>query len=145
MALRRQPGFRKVNNRWGAFSALQQAQRGADDAQLLGSVAWRAQVAAQRKMRDEHARHLQGDGLMAKRFDIDAHRCNADRFQGACDVPNGHVADGSARSQQNGINAFLEHILCPLRSEDIAQAWHVGQAMKRIGVGGQFANFTCCC
>ena len=102
---------------------------------MLGSIARRPQIAPHRKAAHQRSWHLQRDGTVAERLHVDTDSGNAHRFQRPRDVSNGHVADGSARSQHRRLNPLLAQLMGPRWGKDITQPDHVGQAMKGIRGG----------
>jgi len=54
---------------------------------------------------DECARWLEQLRIGAEGFNVDAHRWDADRLDGARDVTHGHMANGSASGQEDRVYA----------------------------------------
>lgn len=108
------PGIERFEG-WSVVCRFQQAQGGKDHGSLPLTAVRQAEGATHEMRRDEGARRFEQLRIRAKGLDIDAYRWDANRFNSARDVTHGHVADGSARGQENGVYAIIFEHLCPLR------------------------------
>jgi hypothetical protein len=81
---------------------------------------------------DQRPCRLEELRIRTKRFDIDAHCWDPSGLYGTGNVTHGHIADGSASSQEDGIHAIvLEHVR-PLRCAFLHQAGNIREPV--IGV-----------
>ena len=64
---------------------------------------------------DESAWRLEEFRIWAEGFDVDAHRWDADRLDGARNVTHGHMTDGSASCQEDRVYSVSFEHLRPLR------------------------------
>src|SRR5712692_957556 len=104
------PGVERFEG-WSVVCRFQQAQGGKDHGPLLLTLVWQPEGTAHEMRCDQGASRFEQLRIWAKGFDVDAHRRYANRFDGARDVTHGHMADGSARGQKDGIHAIvLEHL-----------------------------------
>ncbi len=110
----------------------EQTQSGLDDRSLPLMAVWQSEWASHEMRCDEGACRLEEFRIWAEGFDVDAHGGDADRLDGTRDVTHGHMANGSASGQEDGIHAVLFEHLRPLRRALLHQAGNVGQPM--IGV-----------
>jgi len=68
-------------------------------------MVWQSERAAHEMRCDECASWLEQLRIGAEGFNVDAHRWDADRLDGARDVTHGHMANGSASGQEDRVYA----------------------------------------
>ena len=111
---------------------FQQAQGGEYHGPLLLTLIRQPQGTAREMRCDEGACWFEQFRIRAKRFDVHAHRWDADQLDSARDVTHGHMTDRSAWGQEDGIHAILLEHLRPLRRALLHQPGNVSQPV--IGV-----------
>ncbi len=91
---------------------------------------------------DEGASRFEQLCIWAEGFDVDTHRRDADRLDGARDVTHGHMANGSASGQEDRIYAIIFEHLRPLRRALLHQARNVGQPVIGVAALRQRADHS---
>jgi hypothetical protein len=86
---------------------FQQVQGRANDGHLLLTMMGKTKRTPHNVRRDQRARWLEQFRIRAKCFDVDTHRWNANRFYCTRYMTHGHMTDGSARGQKDGLHAII--------------------------------------
>ncbi len=117
---------------WGMPCCFQQMQGGKDDGQLPITTMWQTQRTPHDMWCNQCTWRLEQLCIRAKCFDVDAHRWDSSHLDGACYVTHGHITNGSASCQEDGIHAIILEHLRPLGCAFIHQARNISETM--IGV-----------
>src|SRR5262245_54253065 len=107
---------------WSTNRGFQQMQTGTDDSQLLITTMWKTERTSHDIWCNQDARRLKQLCIRLKCFDVDAHRWYPNCLYCACYVTHGHMTNGSARGQKNGIHSVILEHLRPLRRTFLHQA-----------------------
>jgi hypothetical protein len=120
----------------------EQTQSGLDERSLPFTMVRRAEGASHEIRGDEGARRLEEFRIWAEGFDVHTHGGDADRLDGACNVTHGHMANGSASSQEDRVDSVIFEHLRPLRRALLHQARNVGQPVVGVVALGQGTDHT---
>lgn len=116
----------------GTLCGFQQTQRGANYRHLLFTIMRKPKWTSHQVWRNQCARWLEQLRIRAEGLDVDTHGWDANCLDCARDVTHGHMTDGSARGQKDGIYAIILEHLRPLWRAFLHQTGDIGEAM--IGV-----------
>ena len=111
-----------------------------DHVALTKGIAGCSERSARRMVGDQGPADSHSLRYVGERGDVDPHRGDSCRFEHSLDVPHGHVAGGSNRYEQNGVDLGGAKLIGPEWRDSLAQLELRCRSHERIRVGGEVAD-----